>query len=211
MVLDAVMLVALCWNANKKEALLIIGGGAIGNFINWIDLEKKANCLYRVVDSNCAEYQKWIITFNEDVDYLTTEELYNFYNFITQQDILTLEQKISLYNMWKQHFQMKKEFEYYIKNIDPYYFEGSIETVVSNIHRLKEEHFEYKDLIIKPYYIEDKLEFDLYGTRLETDEEYIRRLEFEKSMEEHKKRRLKKIEQEERELYETLKKKYETN
>lgn len=106
---------------------------------------------------------------------------------------------------------MKKEFEYYIKDIDPYYFEGSIETVVSNIHRLKDEHIEYKDLRIEPNYIEDKLEFVLYGTRLETDEEYVRRLEFEKSMEEHKKRRLKEVEEKERKLYETLKKKYETN
>lgn len=181
------------------------------NFLNWIDFEKKSNCLYRVVDSNCVEHQKWIIAFNENVDYLTTEELYNFYNFITQQDILTLEQKISLYNMWKQRFQMKKEFEYYIKEIDPCFFKGPVEIVASNIRHLKDEYIGYKDLRIEPNRVEDEIEFDLYGTRLETDKEYVGRLEFEKSMEEHKKRKLKEEEQEERELYETLKKKYEQN
>jgi len=90
-------------------------------------------------------------------------------------------------------------------------FEGTPEKIKQTIDEIASKYSSDIKFELHEYGYDGGVDLCVVYDDYETDKEYVGRLEFEKSMEEHKKRKLKEEEQEERELYETLKKKYEQN
>ena len=89
-------------NFNKTITL-----SEIIKFVDWLEFERSANWLYRVLDEWSAHYGKWAVCFSVKVDYITTEELYDFYCFIVKQvkedniNTIHFTRKVNLYNSWK--------------------------------------------------------------------------------------------------------------
>jgi len=92
-----------------------------------------------------------------------------------------------------------------------YEIEGKIEDAITFLQKYMEDNSKYDNIYLEPNTWGDPYEFciDVTGTRLETPEEVKQRLEVDKAM--RAKKRLAKIkgEEQERELYERLKEKYE--
>jgi hypothetical protein len=98
---------------------------------------------------------------------------------------------------------MKQEIKKYITQIYTGDLEGSIDEVIEYLERLKKENLgNYKYLEIDKSRFSDNLEFNLYGFRDETDEEYQARINVQNINK-------KVTEERERKLLESLKKKYE--
>lgn len=87
----------------------------------------------------------------------------------------------------------------------------TIDDLINKCNQIRDLTSEYDEVYFDVSCAYDSYEVDVYGKRLETDEEFTRRKEqhqkFEKDVEIQRLKR----EQEERKLYEKLKQKYETN
>lgn len=104
---------------------------------------------------------------------------------------------------------MKQKRSFFIKNIDLEFFFGDVSTGLKNLTDILNQYSEYTDLRIEGEGYENLVSYSLWGTRLETDEEYETRIKLEarhKKLEEQKR---KQTEYKEKLLYEKLKQKYE--
>lgn len=99
----------------------------------------------------------------------------------------------------------------YIQDISIYDFEGTLDEVINSLGALKALHSQFDNLSIEVVQSYEDVFFTLVGDRLETDEEFESRIQEEKQREQRKLKRLAKTQkkaEDERKLYERLKKKF---
>ena len=104
--------------------------------------------------------------------------------------------------------------ELHLQKLEVLYFEGVFnKDMIDNLSHLLQiyENMGYYDMsiMINRGYDENEDEYELYGTRLETDKEVEARLNKEKKTKEEKKQQKTEIEKKELELLAKLKEKYE--
>lgn len=89
----------------------------------------------------------------------------------------------------------RKLIEEKIENLDIGIFDGPIETVIESIQNLQSLHTKFKKLNFLVYRDYSEVSIDLYGSRLETDDEYnIRLKKFLKTQADKQRREDKKLE-----------------
>lgn len=98
-----------------------------------------------------------------------------------------------------------------ITSLDEYIFDGNIDSIISLLTSLKESYSHYEDLYISCNRYYENIDFILSGIRLETDEEFNKRIALQNKILEKEKAEKKKKEEKEKREYERLKKKFEKN
>lgn len=73
------------------------------DFIEWIEVERNSNWFFRVNNTASRYHAHWGVYFSVDVDYLKTEELFDFYKFGVKQGFnrtLDYDERHKIYNKW---------------------------------------------------------------------------------------------------------------